>query len=62
MFVLIVSIVAIAMVIYMAIAAMTVTTNAEGELVMTGTPETHSSSTVSTTPGATGSRATTDEF
>lgn len=62
MLALIVSIFAIAMVIYMAIAAMTVTASADGELVTNEHSAMHSSSTVSPKPGVTGSRATTDEF
>lgn len=58
---LIVAIMAITMVVFMAITALTVTTDANGNLV-SGNTEVHAPATVSAKPAVTGSRATTDEF
>lgn len=62
MFALIVSLVAVSMVVYMTVAAFTVSTDADGNLVYGGKTEVQSPATVSTKSGGTGSRATTDEF
>jgi hypothetical protein len=62
MFGLVVALFAVAMVVYMAVAAHTVSTDADGNLVYGGKTEVQSPATVSTKSGGTGSRATTDEF
>jgi len=62
MFGLVVALFAVAMVVYMAVAALTVSTDADGNLVVNGQTEVHSPSTVGAKPAVTGRRATTDEF